>query len=257
MTDPLAIAPRPLLLAAVCSAVSLALCTPLPAQESAAALYERGDYAAAVGAFERELATAGPSSGLLYNLGNACFRAGRAGEAILYYERAARLAPRDPDVQDNLALARLATVDRFVEPPRPWPLSLIARLHRGLTAGELATAATGLFWLLCFAVAGRCAAVAPRWRRATGIGAVAVAILLLLAAATLGDKLYGEAYLEHAIVLADEAELRSGPGDSFASTLTLHEGAKLGLGQRRGVWVEVTTQAGGEGWVRASQVEGI
>jgi len=224
---------------------------------SGRALYNSGEYAPAVDAFKDELRAGPPTSSLLYNLGNACFKAGHLGEAILYYERARRLAPRDVDIQDNLALAHLATVDRFLEPPRPWPLDLPARLHRQLRAHEAAAIVTGLFWFLCFAIAGRCAAVAPRWPRPATIATVVAALLLLPAMASLGVKLYESAYAHEAIVLVEEAELRSGPGESFSSTVMLHEGAKLRIAKRRGVWIYATTQAGVDGWVRSSHIEGI
>ena len=42
---------------------------------------------------------------VLFNLGNAYYRHGDLGEAILAYRRAQRLAPRDPDVRANLGFA--------------------------------------------------------------------------------------------------------------------------------------------------------
>src|SRR5271154_1793227 len=39
----------------------------------------------------------------LYNLGNSYARAGKPGLAVLSYERAALLAPDDPDINANLA----------------------------------------------------------------------------------------------------------------------------------------------------------
>src|ERR1700691_3950222 len=42
----------------------------------------------------------------LYNLGNSYARAGKPGLAVLSYERAALLAPDDPDINANLAYVR-------------------------------------------------------------------------------------------------------------------------------------------------------
>src|SRR5450755_1423737 len=42
----------------------------------------------------------------LYNLANSYARAGKPGLAVLSYERAALLAPDDPDINDNLAYVR-------------------------------------------------------------------------------------------------------------------------------------------------------
>ena len=72
------------------------------------ALYKDGQYTAAASDYE-QLRNAGLESGNLYfNLGNAYFKAGQRGKAILNYERAHRLLPSDPDVEANLDVRALA-----------------------------------------------------------------------------------------------------------------------------------------------------
>ena len=46
------------------------------------------------------------SADALYNLANSYARAGKPGLAVLSYERAALLAPYDPDINSNLAYVR-------------------------------------------------------------------------------------------------------------------------------------------------------
>ena len=52
------------------------------------------------------LGNAGADGHLLYNLGNAAFRLNQIGRAILCYERARVLLPRDADLAFNLGHAR-------------------------------------------------------------------------------------------------------------------------------------------------------
>ncbi|MBV9080337.1 MAG: tetratricopeptide repeat protein, partial [Elusimicrobia bacterium] len=68
--------------------------------------YEKGDFEGALTSYLSltRLGFGGPA--LYYNLGNVYYRKGDRGHAVLWYERAARLDPRDSDVQFNLALAR-------------------------------------------------------------------------------------------------------------------------------------------------------
>ena len=64
-------------------------------------LYEAGQFVEAAALYQA-LADAGAEDGTLYyNLGNACFKAGDLGRAILNYRRAQALLPRDPDVADD------------------------------------------------------------------------------------------------------------------------------------------------------------
>src|SRR5687768_10219828 len=67
--------------------------------------YERGDYAEAARIL-REQAQSEVSPGLLHNLGNAAYKAGQTGEAILAWERARSLDPSHRNTQANLRFAR-------------------------------------------------------------------------------------------------------------------------------------------------------
>ena len=83
--------------------------------KAANALYDAGKFAEAAAAYEKiEPKTAH----VFYNLGNALFREDKLGSAILNYERARQLAPRDPDILANLKFAeqRLG-VDDVNTPP--------------------------------------------------------------------------------------------------------------------------------------------
>ena len=79
--------------------------------------YQAGDYAGAAASYEQILAADGPRAAVLYDLGNSYQRLGKYGPAILAYERARLLTPRDPDLSANLALARKAAT-AFEEPGR-------------------------------------------------------------------------------------------------------------------------------------------
>ncbi len=65
-----------------------------------------GHYSQATQDYQQIIARNGYSAPLLFNLGNAFYREGKWGWAILSYERALWLSPRDPDVAANLQLAR-------------------------------------------------------------------------------------------------------------------------------------------------------
>ena len=82
--------------------------------------YKAADYATAIEHYESVLADGLASADLYYNLGNAYYRTGQMGRAILNYERALRLDPGMSDARENLALAENHTVDRIaVLPSRP------------------------------------------------------------------------------------------------------------------------------------------
>jgi tetratricopeptide (TPR) repeat protein len=77
--------------------------------------YKAGNFTEAAATYEKILIAEGPRSSVFYNLGNSYQAQKKYGFAILAYERARLLTPRDPDLLANLNLARKAAT-AFEEP---------------------------------------------------------------------------------------------------------------------------------------------
>ena len=97
----------------------------------------------------------GYSAAALYNLGNAYARAGKPGLAVLNYERAALLAPDDPDIAANLHFvqraARVAADLRAASnsPPSTAPSNAAApsMLRKALTRAVTRASPVVMSWL--------------------------------------------------------------------------------------------------------------
>ncbi len=76
--------------------------------EKATQLAQSGKINDAVNAFEKLADENQTSAAVLYNLGNCYHTNGNHGRAILAYERARLLTPRDPDLLGNLEVSRKA-----------------------------------------------------------------------------------------------------------------------------------------------------
>jgi tetratricopeptide (TPR) repeat protein len=81
------------------------------------AVAQAGKFPEAKAAFEKQIQSH-PSSGALLNLGVVEWQAGHAGVAILAWERAAWIDPRDARARQNLMLARAVT--QVEEPELRW-----------------------------------------------------------------------------------------------------------------------------------------
>ena len=68
--------------------------------------YEEKDYASAIRLYESIINQGNESAEIYFNLGNAYFKSGDLGYAVLYYIRARRLSPADEDIRHNLEFAR-------------------------------------------------------------------------------------------------------------------------------------------------------
>ena len=82
------------------------------------------------------------------------------------------------------------------------------------------------------------------------------ALILLIGVIGLwGIRAYTESSGSQAIVLAQEVEVLSGPGDQYITEFTLHSGAKVGLLESRGEWHRLTLPGDElQGWIPAEAV---
>ncbi len=223
-------------------------------------LYEGGQYLQAAQAYQQLVDLGVVDSALFYNLGNAHFKLGDYGPAIVNYRRAQQLAPRDPDVEVNLALARAQAVDQFEEEAEPGFLDQVGGTLRGwFTVHELALAALAAWILFVFLLLLFVSARAgTAWHR-RGRSALAVAaVVLVVGVLSLGSALYVESSRSEGVIVATEVDVTSGPGAQYLTEFTLHSGAEVDLVEARGNWVRLALPGAElEGWVPASAIEPV
>jgi SH3-like domain-containing protein len=211
--------------------------------EEANRAYVQGRYPAAIAAFETLVRTRGWSAPLLYDLANAYAQEGNVGRAVLSYERARLLAPRDSDIAANLALIR--TTAGLPLPARPW-YRAFARLLSSLAWSVLAAGGL-LLAAVAFAAARRL-----RSRRFAYVAVVAaLAGVMCVAAVAILDR-----ELDAAVVVAHKsAPLRLSPFDTAAVEATVGEGEEVAVIGRHGDFVRVRDGQGRAGWVQSSAVQ--
>jgi Tetratricopeptide repeat len=220
--------------------------------KSANQLYDAGKFAEAAAVYEKiEPKTAH----VYYNLGNAHFREGKLGLAILDYERARRLEPRDPDILANLKFAeQRLEVDEVNAPPRAWQ-RFLRSIVTSRTSTEWARYELATLWLTALAV-GACIYI-PRLR--TGLLTVAAAAFLGFAASVfaLGREVVNDRATPAAVVVAAETEARFAPMPDSTTHFKLTEGTRLVIREDRGHWLFVERADGQQGWVRSEAVERV
>jgi uncharacterized protein YgiM (DUF1202 family) len=86
---------------------------------------------------------------------------------------------------------------------------------------------------------------------------VVCATLAVVAGSSLAAKLYTESNRIEAIVVTENAYVRSGPGESSPRLAEIHEGLKVRvLGEREG-FAQVSLANGLTGWIPHEQIETI
>src|SRR5438477_1585118 len=109
--------------------------------------YAEGRFAEAATGYETLIRSGNWNANLFYDLGNARYRLGDFGQAILNFERALALDPRHPEADANLRLAR--DEGRALELRRDW----IERYAGMATVKQYTIAAAVAFWFALFITA--------------------------------------------------------------------------------------------------------
>jgi hypothetical protein len=227
---------------------------------AAGQLYETGQYAQAAQAYQQLADQGFADSALFYNLGNAYYKQGDYGRAILNYRRAQEFAPRDPDIEANLALARSQIVDELEVAEESGILALLGESVQGrLTLNEVAMAALAAWILFVFvAILFASARAGSAWHKGLQYALVASAVVLAVGVVALGSSLYLTDGGSEGVVVATEVDVTSGPGAQYVTEFTLHSGAEVNLVEGRGSWVRLAVPGGElEGWVPAGAVEAV
>ena len=243
--------------------------TPEQAFVAGIAGFREGDYAAAERHFAACRRAVGGHPAIDFNLALTHLRLEQPGQARVYAERVLKQAPRDRAARELLRRV-LARLD---QPPPPSPSGLHALwdgLKASLTCREAVNIAALLFCLAALTLGG--------WllteKRALGWAGLVACMLAASMWSLAGAKMTEDLAGERAIVVADSAALRGGPGEQFAEIARLSEGStvtllarphlRLGPGlalrltyDSQGLWCEVKAPSGARGYIRKSLIETV
>ena len=209
--------------------------------------YAAGHFQEAVNGYETLVRAGEWSANLFYDLGNAYFRVGDFGHAILNYERALALDRHHPEADANLRIVRDEA--RALEIQSSWP----ERYFQFGSLSQYSVVAAVAFWLGMFCVFrlifGR--------RRSAAI--IALSILsfstFVIAAFAIYKLENGNNGRALAIVTGTGVEARFATADSANSILALPPGSEIKILSTRGDWIYAALPNNLRGWLPAKSAE--
>ena len=211
--------------------------------------YAEGRFGAAAAHYESLINSGNWNANLFYDLGNAHYRLGDFGQAILNYERALALEPRHPEAEANLQLARDEA--RALELRRDW----IERYASFGTVKQYTIAATIALWCAVFLTAQLILA-----RRRSG-GRIALIILSVIVG---GGSIFAIVTLENgtrgnalAVVTGKQVQARFATADTAKSILLLPAGSEIKILSERGGWIYVALPNDQRGWIPTNSAERV
>jgi len=214
--------------------------------------YENKQYDAAIAAYSRVAAGGLESAGLYFNLGNAYFKKGDLGHAVLYYLKAQRLDPADEDIRSNLAFARRFTSIQMegvqLNPVQGLLASLVGRFR-------LAT----LAWLSSLFFVAFIALLIVRYGFGLADGRLrlvrmAVLVLLLVVSSLTTFKYNHEIKIRRAVIIAEECPVRTGPTDQSDVELQGAPGLVVEVVSESNDYYNVVFENMRRGWIKKSLI---
>jgi tetratricopeptide (TPR) repeat protein len=218
--------------------------------EKGNAAYKEAAYDDAIRHYRGAIKEGWATGALHYNLANSYLKGGQLGRALVHYEKAAWLMPRDSDLEANRRFA--ANRINNYEPPRP-PLwrRMLPHLDR-LTLAEIRwiTLVWFMLWvgLTAFAIGKPC----PR-QQITGWSLLLGVVFLFHAFAWTVKVIEAR---DRAIVVA-VSEVKFEPLQHATTYYTLWEGWPVKVLKEENGWLKIRRPDGKEGWIREDAVERI
>ena len=211
--------------------------------------YKAGDYAAAAAQFESIAKARVNNPDLFYNTGNAYLKSKDIGRAILWYERAIKLAPSDPDLKFNLAYAQSLLKDK--KEPK-FSFAGILYFWQGLVSLKWLQYAS-ITLSFCFFIW----ATVQKARSRHVFSGIGIFIFLLFAGTTLAAGLeYNRINSDvKAVILAEQAGVRSGTMDNATLLFDLHAGTRVRVLEKKDNYMKIRFAKDKVGWVACSKAE--
>jgi tetratricopeptide (TPR) repeat protein len=239
--------------------------------------YNQKNYAVAADEYEAIVLSGSEAFEVYYNLGNTYFRKGDYPRAILNYERAARLNPRNEDNLNNLALANSKIQDRFEQMPELKIITFWKNITGIFSSAAWAFITVGFIALFLLSAFFYTLFPSYRVKRTSFYTGIVFLLLTGFSVAAAFSTYYRETektaiVMTRAVDLLSEPEadpnafagaggdpaLTSGGRANSASSpivkTVIHAGTKLQILDQIGTYYKVQLPNGEKGWVAAPDV---
>ncbi len=190
---------------------------------------------------------------LYYNIGNAYFRLGDTGRAILNYKRAALFMRNDGNLRQNLEYARNRRADRIELRQKEKVLKTLFFVHYDIPPRVKLVVFAISFGALWISAAARLLLRDRRLKFVIALSAVASATLLVSLAVDSASL----ARTPEGVVTAEETIGRMGDAGTYQPSFKepLHAGAEFRLLEKRPGWWRVELENGDRTWIPEGAAE--
>jgi tetratricopeptide (TPR) repeat protein len=218
--------------------------------ESGNKCYSKGEYKGAIEYYEKIAVAGFVNETVYYNLANAFYRNNQIGKAILFYEKARRFAPHDPEVLGNLSMVGSRIADKVEAAYEPLWLRQLHRF-RGFFSLDSETGFALVLYLAAnfifsiYVLAGK-----ERTRQYAFHTSLILGVLFLVVGTSNAIRIYESQSNLDGVVVVEKVDVLSGPGTENPTLFSIHEGLKVRVQHELGEWLLISLDNGWSGWVQ-------
>ena len=223
--------------------------------KKASVSYEQKEYESAIDQFNEMVDSPLYSSDVYYNLANCYYKTHQKAKAVLYYEKALKLAPNDEDVLFNLKLVQLQLVDKLAQIPQPFYTKWMLKVKKIMPIDQWAK--MGLFFIFLFSIFSIWFLVSTDYKLKKKLF-FGFSLSLIIGLKSVGMAYYCFSTQQvNAILMNANAYVKSAPSIQSEDLFILHEGTKIIVLEEFNDWIKIKLSDGMIGWLERSVVEEI
>jgi tetratricopeptide (TPR) repeat protein len=219
--------------------------------------YAKAKYQEAVQTYQAILNDGYQSATVYFNLGNAYYKLGEIPSALLYYEKAHKLAPGDDDIIFNIQLTNLKTTDKVDAAPelfltKWWEAFILCCSLGTLTVFSVLFFIAGFGILILYLFAP-----SVNIKKTSFYAGLTLVFLGLITILMAGNQVHYFASHRQAIVFNNAATVKSEPSAASKNLFVIHDGTKVDVLENNNGWMRIQLSNGNEGWIMATDAKEI
>lgn len=217
--------------------------------------YDDGSYKDAALLYERLISQGVTSGNIYYNLGNAYYKMGKTGKALINYERAKKFIPDNEDLFANMSFIK-STLD--VEQPQE-SYSLYQKIWRGVRDSVSISAwfviSVAIFFSICLILG--IGFINYRFRPRSHVIAGTLVFVFILTFICFIDAYDSNKNFKEGVIILPEADVRYSPSYSGVVAFKLVEGMKAQIIRKQDAWTHIRLNKEKSGWVESEAIEAV
>jgi len=217
--------------------------------------YDDGNFKNAAKLYNQLISQGVVSGNIYYNLGNAYYKMGKTGKALLNYERAKKFIPDNEGLFANISFIK-STLN--VKQPQE-TYSLYQKVWRSIRSAVSINTwfviSVILFFSACMVLG--IGFLSYRFRGKSHVISGILIFSFIISLTLFIDSYNSNKHFKEGIIIASKADVRYSPSYSGVVAFELVEGMKAQIIRKQDTWTYIRLNKGKSGWVESEAIEAV